>query len=220
VARVRIAVVGQAGVGQRTCAVAFRSRNVELSHSADLHAQATLVPALDHLVDACLVRERLLSRVFGAPELLPGLLNDAGGVHSDRIGFPHLLALALREHLVGGLHPIDLVGQVHCAGGKDQREQAGDAHGHADHGRERQAEHDGTPAACAARAPRGHPASSSLPDREELMVIEECGTPSLNSSFADLHQFYRFDDNSKLPEYELASDHQSILPFMSARPVA
>ena len=49
----------------------------------ELHAEEALIPALNNLADASLVRERLLARVLGRPELLARLLDDASRVHCD-----------------------------------------------------------------------------------------------------------------------------------------
>ena len=43
----------------------------------ELHAEEALIPALNNLADASLVRERLLARVLGRPELLARLLDHA-----------------------------------------------------------------------------------------------------------------------------------------------
>ena len=64
-------------------AVALVAGDDDLPLLAKLHAEEALVPALDHLPDARLVREGLLSRVLGRPELLTRLLDHTGGMHSD-----------------------------------------------------------------------------------------------------------------------------------------
>mmetsp|Transcript_12353 Transcript_12353/g.28938 ORF Transcript_12353/g.28938 Transcript_12353/m.28938 type:complete len:350 (+) Transcript_12353:109-1158(+) len=57
--------------------VALVRRDLEQPHLADLHAEASLVPASNHATDTSLIRERLLPRVLGRPELLVGLLHHA-----------------------------------------------------------------------------------------------------------------------------------------------
>mmetsp|Transcript_62967 Transcript_62967/g.172616 ORF Transcript_62967/g.172616 Transcript_62967/m.172616 type:complete len:289 (-) Transcript_62967:389-1255(-) len=57
--------------------VALVRRDLKQPHLADLHAEASLVPASNHATDTSLIRERLLPRVLGRPELLVGLLHHA-----------------------------------------------------------------------------------------------------------------------------------------------
>ena len=68
----------------------------------ELHAEEALIPALNNLADASLVRERLLARVLGRPELLARLLDDASRVHGDGRARLHGSALAGREDIVHG----------------------------------------------------------------------------------------------------------------------
>jgi hypothetical protein len=114
---------------EATGTVALGGRDVELAAAADLHPQAALVPAFDHLVNTGLVSERLLAVVLRGPELLAGLLHDPRRVHSDRVRLRDLLAGALGQNLVRRLHALDLVWQVDGAGREDQREEACDAGG-------------------------------------------------------------------------------------------
>ena len=83
-------------------AVAFVRRDAELSHLADFHAEAALVPASDDLANARLVAERLLASVLGGPELVAALLDDAGGVDGHLASFGNRTPSALSEHFVRG----------------------------------------------------------------------------------------------------------------------
>lgn len=70
-------------------AVPFVRGNAQLSHFAQSHSQASLIPTRDDGADPGLVLERFLAGVFGAPELFVRLLNDAGGVDGDGVAFGH-----------------------------------------------------------------------------------------------------------------------------------
>ena len=82
-------------------------RDYELPLLALQHAEAALVPALDHATYACLVRERLLARIFGGPELFAGLLHNAGRVHRDRVARRYNGTRTLLKDLEGGCNPGD-----------------------------------------------------------------------------------------------------------------
>ena len=93
-------------------AVSLRGRDDKLPLLSELHPKAALVPARDDADRACcqggvgqraegrgagllcspadssLVREGLLPGVFRGPELLAGLLDDAGGVHGGGAALP------------------------------------------------------------------------------------------------------------------------------------
>merc|ERR1719277_2738830 len=70
-------------------AVALVRRDQELALLPHLHPEAALVPVGDDLAYSGLVREGLLARILGAPELLSGFLYDTRGMDRGCAPFGH-----------------------------------------------------------------------------------------------------------------------------------
>jgi len=108
--------------GETTLTVALVRGDAEVAGLTDVHPQATLVPAGDHLADASLVGERLLSGILRRPEFLHRLLDGAGGVHGHGVALGDDGTGAGGEGLLGWWRSP---GWVPCLRGREERGRRG-----------------------------------------------------------------------------------------------